>query len=271
MSTLVKYRIREVAKDLDLPVKTVMDLVTEYFEKPKNNMQVLTEEQLNFVFDRITHMNQISSLEQVFAVAAKSAAPKAETAPAAKPEGDKAPAASQQQKAAAPQQPAKPKEPERKRERRVVDTSAVTVNASRFDDHADSLVSERVQNYKGGMQRIGNNKAGRNSKQKRPAYNGSKSRNEEQEKMRRLQLEVIKKTPLTVKIPDEISVGELASRMKKTGAEVVKQLIKLGVMASVSQVIDFDTASLVAMELGCKVEKEVIVTIEEKLIDDHED
>ena len=121
------------------------------------------------------------------------------------------------------------------------------------------------------MQRIGNNKNNRGSKQKRPAYNGSKSRNEEQEKMRRLQLEVIKKTPLTVKIPDEISVGELASRMKKTGAEVVKQLIKLGVMASVSQVIDFDTASLVAMELGCKVEKEVIVTIEEKLIDDHED
>ena len=79
------------------------------------------------------------------------------------------------------------------------------------------------------------------------------------------------KTPLTVKIPDEISVGELASRMKKTGAEVVKCLMKNGVMASLSQMIDFDTASFVAEELGCKVEKEVVVTIEEKLIDDHED
>ena len=99
----------------------------------------------------------------------------------------------------------------------------------------------------------------------------NKRRQEEAEKMRRLQLEIAKKTPLTVKIPDEISVGELASRMKKTGAEVVKCLMKNGVMASLSQMIDFDTASFVAEELGCKVEKEVVVTIEEKLIDDHED
>ena len=100
---------------------------------------------------------------------------------------------------------------------------------------------------------------------------GNKRRQEEQEKMRKLQLEIAKKTPLTVKIPDEIGVGELASRMKKTGAEVVKQLMKLGVMASLSEIIDYDTAALVAMELGCKVEKEVIVTIEEKLIDTAED
>ena len=89
--------------------------------------------------------------------------------------------------------------------------------------------------------------------------------------MRRLQLEIAKKTPLTVKIPDEIGVGELASRMKKTGAEVVKCLIRNGVMASLSDIIDYDTAALVAMELGCKVEKEVIVTIEERLIDTAED
>ena len=89
--------------------------------------------------------------------------------------------------------------------------------------------------------------------------------------MRRLQLEIAKKTPLTVRIPDEIGVGELASRMKKTGAEVVKCLIKNGIMASLSDIIDYDTAALVAMELGCKVEKEVVVTIEEKLIDTAED
>ena len=72
-------------------------------------------------------------------------------------------------------------------------------------------------------------------------------------------------------IPDEISVGELASRMKKTGAEVVKCLMKNGIMASLSQIIDFDTAAIIAEEMGCKVEKEVVVTIEERLIDDHED
>ena len=89
--------------------------------------------------------------------------------------------------------------------------------------------------------------------------------------MRRLRLEVIKKTPLTVKIPDEITVGELASRMKKTATEVIKTLLKNGVMATINQTIDFDTAEFVATEMGCKVEREVVVTIEERLIDDHQD
>ena len=131
----------------------------------------------------------------------------------------------------------------------------------------DVLVTERQQNFSGGKQKIGN----KNKQPSRNKFAGNKRRNEEQEKMRRLQLEVAKKAPLVVKIPDEITVGELAARMKKTAAEVIKQLIKLGVMASVNQTVDYDTAALVAMELGCKVEKEVIVTIEERLIDDRED
>ena len=260
MSSLIKYRIGEVAKDFDLPTKAVTEIVTKYFEKPKSAQQVLTEEQLNVIFDVITQQNQIESLEAVFAAAP---AAKKETPPARKQET--APAAVQATKAS--ETPQKPAEPERKRERRVIDTSAVTVNAARFDDHADDLVSERVQNFQGGKQKIGN----KNKRQQQQKKVSSKSRNEEQEKMRRLQLEVAKKTPLTVKIPDEITVGELASRMKKTAAEVIKCLMKNGVLASVNQTIDFDTAEFVATELGCKVEKEVIVTIEEKLIDDHED
>ena len=164
------------------------------------------------------------------------------------------------------QQPAKQPQPERKRERRIIDTSAVTVNADRYDDRVDSLVSERVQNYSSGKQKIGN----KNKKQQAKKF-GTKNRSEEQEKMRRLQLEIAKKAPLVVKIPDEITVGELASRMKKTAAEVIKCLLKNGVMASVNQTIDYDTAEFVAVELGCKVEREVVVTIEEKLFDDHED
>ena len=89
--------------------------------------------------------------------------------------------------------------------------------------------------------------------------------------MQKLQLEIAKKQQLKVMIPDEINVGELAARMKKSAGEVIKRLIKLGVFASVSDVVDYDTAALVAMEFGCKVEKEVVVTVEEKLIDDHED
>ena len=298
--SLVKYRLKEVATDFGVAPKVIADIISKYFQKPKSNTQVLTDEELNLVFDHMTQTHQIASLEQVFAVkpapkaeppkpeAPKAEAPKQEAQQAAKPQQAKP--QSQPQNQNRPQQPQqnaqaqsnnnpqsaqqqpmrKPKEPERKRERRVVDTSAVQVNAGRFAD-VDNLVSERVQNYQGGKQRIGGKKGQQGNKQQNGKFRGSKSRNEEQEKMRRLQLEIAKKAQLVVKIPDEISVGELASRMKKTGAEVVKCLMKNGVMASLSQMIDFDTASFVAEELGCKVEKEVVVTIEEKLIDDHED
>ncbi len=140
------------------------------------------------------------------------------------------------------------------------------VNLDKYDEHLETLAPERANRMQSGKQKI----QSRNNHRKGATF-GNKRRQEEQEKMRKLQLEIAKKTPLTVKIPDEIGVGELASRMKKTGAEVVKQLMKLGVMASLSEIIDYDTAALVAMELGCKVEKEVIVTIEEKLIDTAED
>ena len=72
-------------------------------------------------------------------------------------------------------------------------------------------------------------------------------------------------------IPDEIVVSELASRLKVTASDVIKKLMMLGEMCTINQVIDFDTAALVAEELGAKVEKEVVVTIEERLIDETED
>ena len=263
--SLVKYRVKEVAADFGMAPKEIAEIVGLYFEKPKSNTQVLTDEQLNAVFDHITLHHQIGSIAEVFAVAPKQEVP---AKPAQRP-AEKQSAAPAKPDAPKQEAPAKPKEPERKRERRVVDTKAVTVNADRFDDRVDNLVSERVQNYSGGKQKIGNKNKQKGKDKKSPM--GSKRRNEEQEKMRRLQLEIIKKTPLTVKIPDEITVGELASRMKKTATELIKVLIKNGVMASINQTIDYDTAEFVATELGCKVEKEVVVTIEDRLIDDHED
>ena len=283
MSTFVKYRIKEVAADLGVTPKEISAIVEQYFEKPKSTAQVLDEQQLNLIFDLMTQRNQIASVEQVFAAAfaAKEAEEKKKAEEAAKKaaeeqkkaepaQGSKnAPAKPGDKKPAqgAPAKPAekKPAEPQRKRERRVVDTSAVQVNADRFDDRVDTLISERDQNRAGGKQKIG----GKNKKQQGPK--GAKSKEDERKKMNRLRLEVIKKTPLTVKIPDEITVGELAVRMKKTAAELIKCLIKNGVMATVNQTIDFDTAEFVATELGCKVEREVVLTIEDKLFDDHED
>jgi len=270
----IKYRLKEVAADFGMTTKDISAVMEKFFEKPKSNTQVLTDEELNVVFDYITQQNQISSLEVVFAVQpAPKAAPKAEEAKAApKAEEAKAEAKPQQPKAEAPKaeaKPQKPAQPERKRERRVVDTSAVQVNANRFAD-VDNLVSERVQNFQGGKQRIGGKK-GQQQNKKDNKFKGNKARNEEQEKLRRLQMEVARKAPVTVKIPEEITVGELASRMKKTAGEVIKCLMKNGVMAGINQAIDFDTAEFVAVEMGCKVEKEVTVTIEEKIIDDHVD
>ena len=309
MSIEVKQKIKEVADDFAMPAKKLIEIVGKFYEKPKSSSQNLTEDQLNVIFDYITQQNQIDSIEQVFAAAAaKKEAPAPAPAPApaapAAPAAQNKPAAPAQSNQPRPQQqnqqprpqqnnvqrPAQPQnnqnnqnaqrpqqpnaqqqpkqpQPERKRERRVIDTSAVTVNADRYDDRVDSLVSDRVQNYQSGKQKIGN----KNKKQQQAKRFGTKSRSEEQEKMRRLQLEIAKKAQLVVKIPDEITVGELASRMKKTAVEVIKCLLKNGVMATVNQTIDFDTAEFVAVELGCKVEREVVVTIEEKLFDDHED
>lgn len=310
MSIEVKQKIKDVADDFAMPAKKLIEIVGKFYEKPKSSSQNLTEDQLNVIFDYITQQNQIDSIEQVFAAAAAkketpapAPAPAQQTKPAApaqssqngnqpRPQGGQNPPRPQQNNAPRPQQqngqrPAQPQgsqnpqrpqqqsaqpaakqpQPERKRERRVIDTSAVTVNADRYDDRVDSLVSDRVQNYSSGKQKIGN----KNKKQQQAKRFGTKSRSEEQEKMRRLQLEIAKKAQLVVKIPDEITVGELASRMKKTVAEVIKCLLKNGVMATVNQTIDFDTAEFVATELGCKVEHEVIVTIEERLFDDHQD
>ena len=291
--SFVKYRVKEVAADFGVAPREISEIIGKFYEKPKSNTQVLNDAELNVVFDYMTQKNQIKSMEQIFAV--KPTAPKAEAPKAAPQQGGNRPQGQQQgrpqnnnqgrpqgQNQNRPQQnnqnnqpaqqpkPEKPKEPERKRERRVVDTSAVQVNANRFAD-VDNLVSERVQNYQGGKQRIGGGKGKQQNKQQKNNFRGNKSRNEEQEKMRRLQMEVARKAPVTVKIPDEITVGELASRMKKTASDVIKCLMKNGVMAGINQTIDFDTAEYVATEMGCKVEKEVTVTIEERIIDDHVD
>ena len=208
----MKYRLKEVAADFGVAPKEIAEIVAKVSEKPKSNTQVLTEEELNFVFDHITKSNQISSIEQVFAAAATKAAPapKAEAPKQeAKPQQQNRPQQQNNnrnnnvapQKAAEPQKPAKPAEPERKRERRVVDTSAVQVNTNRFAD-VDNLVSERVQNYQGGKQKFG--KKGQQQNKKDNKFKGNKARNEEQEKLRRLQMEVARKAPVTVKIPEEM-------------------------------------------------------------------
>ena len=268
--SLIKYRIHEVAKDFNTTSKVVSQILTDYATTPKNHMQVLENEELDLIFEYITQHNQIASIAEVFNVA-----PKAEAKPAEKqPKGDNkakageakpAPAA-----AAAPKKENKPHVPKPVAEKRVIDTrGSASVNIDKYDERFDKLAGEKTRDRD--MKRGNKEKIGNKQKQRQQQVASAKRRQEERDKMQKLQLEIAKKQQLKVEIPDEINVGELASRMKKNAGEVIKQLIKLGVFASVSDVIDYDTAALVAMELGCKVEKEVVVTVEERLIDDHVD
>ena len=157
------------------------------------------------------------------------------------------------------------KQPKGKQIHRVDTRGAGNVNLDRYDDRIDALVPQKADRMKSGKQKIT-----RKADARRPFSN--KRRQEEQEKMKRLQRQQeLKKIQLKVMIPDEINVGELASLLKRTAADVIKELLKLGVMANISQTIDFDTAAIVAEEMGAKVEKEVHVTIEEKLFDESED
>ena len=295
---MIKYPIHKVAKDFkkgskELPSKEVMDILTQYGHPPKNHMQPLTDQELSIVFEYLTQHNQIDSIESVYADVYHDAkpAPK-QAAPAGKqPQQAKAAPAQQhgqnqgnhnnaqaqthnkgQQQAPAAKQTQTVTQPtSRIPAKKVVDTrGGGSVNLDKYDERLESFTSEKTQD-RGGKQKFQGRNAQRQRGGRQAGNFGNKRRQEEQDRLRRLQLEIAKKAPVKVMIPDEISVGELASRMKKTGAEVVKCLIKNGVMASLSDVIDYDTAAIIAEEMGCKVEKEVVVTIEEKLIDTTED
>ena len=300
---LNRYKVNDLAKDFGMQTKQIVEILGKYFDKPKKSGQNLSDHELTVVFEYLTQNNQVSNIQSIYAdvPAAEQAAPapQAKSAPAGKPEQP-----AQQQKKGGRQQPQKGKsqtppakqqsgapqgrqQPQQQKgqsqqpqqqpvasrvpKTKVVDTrKATNVNLDKYDEKLQDM-AERSDRSGGRRDREQSKEKFRSASSKKRGQMSSKRRQEEAEKLRRLQLEIAKKTPLTVKIPDEISVQELASRMKKTGAEVVKCLMKNGVMASLGQFIDFDTAAIIAEELGCRVEKEVVVTIEEKLIDTAED
>ncbi len=295
MGIVNKYKVNELAKDFGMQTKQIIELLGAHFSTQKKSGQNLDDKELNFVFEYLTQKNQVSDIKTIYADTAESPAPPPpvkEAPPKAsgqqqpqcpgkgglKPQNGQPQRPPQQQNQSSQgqkaQQPATQQQPaSRVPKTKVVDTrKATNVNLDKYDEKLQDM-AERSGGTGGRRDREQNKEKFRNAGNKKRGQISfsSKRRQEEAEKMRRLQLEIAKKTPLTVKIPDEISVGELASRMKKTGAEVVKCLMKNGVMASLSQMIDFDTAAITAEEMGCKVEKEIVVTIEEKLIDTAED
>ena len=275
MGIELKYRVHEVAKDFKIKGKAVgskkvTEILTKYAQTPSSHMAALNEMELSLIFEYLTQHNQVPDMEAALAATGG----KAQSAPKAKeaPKAASAPQGAQKDAAAAPREEQKeqPQEPKsRVPEKKVVNTrKSADVNLDRYDAHLDELAPDRADRMQQGKQKL---KSNRNQQKRKGAQSQKRRQEEQRQQMRRLQQEMAKKAPVKVQIPDEIAVGELASRMKKTGAAVVKELMKMGVMASLSEIIDFDTAAIVAEEMGCKVEREVVVTIEEKLIDTAED
>ena len=149
---------------------------------------------------------------------------------------------------------------------RKVDTRASNINIDKYNERYEHIAPANSM-------RGDNDQRKQKIKQKSQDYRrpqGAK-RETEADKLRRLQLEKIKKTPVTVTVGDEITVGELAAAMKKTASDVIKELMKLGMLATVNQTIDYDTAEIVVTEMGCKIQRAVVVTIEERIMDISED
>ncbi|MBR2337900.1 MAG: translation initiation factor IF-2 [Clostridia bacterium] len=278
---MIKYRVSDVAKDFGVPGKEIIELLAKYVDTPKKSATALQEDELDLVFEYFTQKHQMDSLDAYFAAAdkqreEKAAAKKVEEAPAAVTVTTDTPAEEKPQTIAGAPAPApkpkkdKDKQPAPRRapvERRTVDTRAIQTNVGdKYDEKFDVMAqtSNRVRGDGGGVKKQKIN-------QKSQQYKKPQRRREtEAERLKRIQMERQKKQ-MTITVGETITVSELALRLKATVAEVIKKLMMLGMMVTANQEIDFDTAFLVAEEFHAKVEREVVVTIEERIIDDSED
>lgn len=328
---MIKYRLSEVAKDLNVSNKEAADVLKERLGVVKKPATVLTEDELNVIFEHFTQKNSVSSFDKYFAsrdaeVQEEQSEPeKTETAEPKPEKKDKAekpvrtdkqpvknekgkpqnrdgerrpndkgdrnknkpkPNAPQDTKAQAPKKNTANVQPQKSNVKpqtntntntnasqgddsfgsrsRVINTRSSNVDIERYNEKYDRLASEKMHNEN----TVQKQKITQRSQQKGKPRNSRKET--EQERLRRIEKDR-KNKPITVQIPDEITVSELALRLKARAAEVIMKLMGLGVMATVNDTIDFDTASLAAMEFHAKVEKETVETIEEKIIDDSDD
>ena len=299
---MIKYKVRDVAKDLGVSVKEISDILEKNCGVTKKAMATLEESELNIVFDAVTQKNNVVNFDKFFASRNKTAEPakaegKAEKKANNKDSKDNKPNGRKndrksdnkdnkaegkkqnkvqdkpaKQTKAEPKAESKPveitsEEETSTRKRRVIDTRAVNVDVERYNQKYDDLAnaSSKMRSTDNTVKK----QKFTNRSQKQKGRRQGK-RETEQERLKRIALER-KQKQMTIQIPDEIVVQELALRLKATVAEVVKKAFLMGTMVTATDTIDFDTASLIAMEFHAKVEKEVVVTIEERIIDDSED
>ena len=393
-----KYRVNELAKDLNIPVSEITDVVQEYFGVQKKSQASLSEDELSVVLEKYSQSNQVKNFNSYFASASKPKTEKKEEKPAkkaekkpepnkeadkaekvqaksetkteakpeakpeiktetkseakpeakaeAKPEaksdkpsdrkpmgdrndrkpygdrqqgdrkpygdrqqGDRKPYGDRQQgdrkpygdrrndtrndrrdtkpaQQTAPAQPVidlaniKTNAPPTKHVKgeavqrgeqvtKHVDTRGSYVNLDKYNEKYETIASTESGNRRQNDAYTKKQKINQKSQKGKQQF--SKKKETEAQKLKRLELEKARKKQLEIQVPDEIVVSELASRLKVTAADVIKKLFSLGVMVTINQSVDYDTACIVAEEFGAKVTKEVVVSIEERLFEEVED
>ena len=150
-----------------------------------------------------------------------------------------------------------------------VDTRGSYVNLDKYNEKYETIASTESGNRRQNDAYTKKQKISQKSQKGKQQF--SKKKETEAQKLKRLELEKARKKQLEIQVPDEIVVSELASRLKVTAADVIKKLFSLGVMVTINQSVDYDTACIVAEEFGAKVTKEVVVSIEERLFEEVED
>ena len=273
---MIKYKVKDAAADFGVPNKKITEILKTHCGVDKKTMTALAEAELDVIFDVLTKENSVENFDKYFAARNekldREPEPEPEKAAPKQEAKEEKPAADKPEKAGAkpaPKAEQKGETPSHQRKRKVIDTRATNVDVERYNSKYDDLASGTSKSRSTDRDHTTKKQKFSNRTQKQKGKRQGK-RETEAERLKRIALER-KQKPITVQIPDEITVNELALRLKATVAEVVKKAFLMGTMVTATDTIDFDTASLIAMEFHAKVEKEVVVTIEEKIIDDSED
>ena len=246
MNNMEKIRAYELSKIFGFPSKNIVNVLHEYGVSTKNHMSALSEYELDVIFECYTQKNQAKD----FSIFDKKKEEPKEAAENVSDNEDFTPVP----------------EIEVGRKLRTVDTRVNNVDLDRIDDEKiEELIPENVK------QGDKKQKINQKKKQQQRQQHSTKQKRKPENVIKKVEKKEKKVEPLNVLVPNEITVGELASRMKKSPAEIIKKLMLLGIMATVNETLDFDTASLMVEEFGGIVEKEIILTDEEILFDDFED
>ena len=282
---VIKYKVSDIAKDFGKNNKDIINILSEYCEGPaKKANTVLEENELNILFDKLTEDNSVESLNDYFNSAKKAEKKKPvekKNAASKEKKDDKEENKKHKNQAAILQmaeQAAKRAEEKAKKkanqvpqartkgETRHVDTRVNNVDLEKYNQKYEDIAPANNMNDYQKNQKL--NQKSKQYRKKKPQGMRAKSKKEtEAQRLARI-AEQRKKQQIKITVPEEITVGDLAKLLRMTATEVIKKLMSLGVMATVNEVIDYDTAEIVATELGAKVEKEVVVTIEEQIIEE---